>query len=145
MICPIQFRRGSILTPCSLTKIMVDPQRANFCINFQRLQFVSFMFFTMYFFSTELCFFFNIYFHLTMLSKFYHFNCYHLPNFVFQHNLESWCYCELIMHAKQNILLSRKQGKRTFNVKLLCSTEIISSGISSCSRHTDLTYISKPS
>ena len=89
--------------------------------------------------------FLNIYFHLTMLSKFYRFNCCHLPSFVFQHNLESWCYCELIMHAKQNILLSRKQGKRTFNVKLLCSTEIISSGISSCSRQTDLTYISKPS
>ena len=45
----IWFRRGSILTPCSLTKIMADPQRANFCINFQRLQFVSFMFFTKYF------------------------------------------------------------------------------------------------
>ena len=90
-------------------------------------------------------FFLNIYFHLTMLSKFYYFNWCHLPSFVFQHNLESWCYCELIMHAKQNILLSRKQGKRTFNVKLLCSTEIISSGISSCSRQTDLTYISKPS
>ena len=109
-ICPIWFRRGSILTPCSLTKIMADPQRANFCINFQRLQFVSFMFFTMYFFCTN--FFLNIYFHLTMLSKFYRYNCCHLPSFVFQHKLESWCYCELIMHAKQNILLSRKQGKK---------------------------------
>ena len=140
----IWYRRGSILTPCSLTKIMADPQRANFCINFQRLQFVSFMFFTMYFFSTERCFLLNIYFHLTMLSKFHRFNCCHLPSFVFQHNLESWCYCELIMHAKQNILLSRKQeNKRTFTVKLLCSTEIISSGISSCSRQTVLTYIAR--
>ena len=97
------------------------------------------------FFQYRNMFLFNIYFHSTMLSKFYHFNCCHLPSFVFQPNFESWCYCELIMHAKQNILLSRKQGKRTFNVKLLCSTEIISSGISSCSRQTDLTYISKPS